>query len=90
MHDWVLVNVLFLWEEGGRCRIEFRDSSSKSRYVNASGVSKLLVPRKEEWGPSVSVNETVGPTKKGGSYFFNMEMQSGDIIELVADQIDLD
>lgn len=90
MHDWVLVNILFLWEEGGRCRIEFRDSLSQNRYVNASGVSKLSVPRKEDWGPSVSVNETAGPTKKGSSYFFNIEMQSGDMIELIADQINVD
>lgn len=72
MHDWVLVNVLFLWEEGGRCRIELRDSLSKKRFIDAFGVSKLLVPRKEEWGPSVSVNEAVGPTKTGSDYFFSM------------------
>ena len=90
MHDWVLVCILFLWEEGGQCRIELRDSSSKKRYINASGVSKLSVPKKEEWGSSMSINETVGPTKKGDAYYFNIEMQSGDLIELIADHIDFD
>ncbi len=56
MHDWTLKKVNFEWELA-RVVLELNDSVSAVRKLVADGVTELSVPRKNAWGPSVSVNE---------------------------------
>jgi len=88
MHDWTLMTISVDWERAV-ARLEFR-WNDESRTVTAVGLSNLCLPRKLPWGPSVSVNRGIGPTKlESGEYSFVIEMQSGDEIELVAQQFEI-
>ena len=83
MHDWTLLNVQFDWD-AGRVTAEFLDGNG-SRTLVADGVQALQIPRRLEWGPSVSVNATSQITSPTGSSVLKIEMQSGDVIEINAE-----
>ena len=60
------------------------------KLVQASGLTELRMPREMLWGPSVSVNQCDGPIRlQDGGYGLTIEMQSGDVIELVAERFDM-
>jgi hypothetical protein len=65
MHDWTLLSILFEWK-AGRVTLEFRTDRATPAKVVAHEVSELEVPRRHEWGPSVSVNEVRWPSEKHG------------------------
>lgn len=87
MHDWVLLQITFDWESGG-LSIQFKNEDSTVISLIAKDTKNLLVPRRENWGQSINVNEVNGPflfdknTKK-----VEIEMQSGDLIEIIASEI---
>jgi hypothetical protein len=84
MHDWTLISISFEWETGIAV-LAFRRDGPQLVSVRAEGVSNLEVPRLNEWGPSVSVNEVRGPTNGlTGSQTLEIEMQSGDVIRITA------
>ena len=86
MHDWVLRSITFDWKLG-KVSIEFDTYAMKSTVVffYAEDVSDLHVPRGQEWGPSVSVNEVIGPEKLAdGKQRIRFEIQTGDIVEITA------
>jgi hypothetical protein len=84
MHDWTLLSISFDWGTGNAV-LTFRRSGSELVSVQAEGVSNLQVPRMNEWGKSVSVNEVRGPSKDvGGLQTLEIEMQSGDVIKITA------
>jgi hypothetical protein len=84
MHDWTLVSVSFDWARGSvHCAL--RNYESKTVSLIAEKVYSLHVPRLEEWGPSVSIQAVIGPlTIDGERQKLQVEMQSGDVIEIVA------
>lgn len=89
MHDWTLLKIVVSWVDGV-VDICFRNSFSKEVFLRAEGVSYIKIPKKEEWGRSVSINETKGPMiLDDGMIYFSIEMQSGDNIELIAKFISL-
>ncbi len=50
----------------------------------------MAIPHLELWGLSVHVNRTVGPSHQEDSEWkFEIEMQSGDTIEIVAEAFEL-
>lgn len=51
--------------------------------VVLGGLTELLCPRREPWGPSVSVNQLTVTDTSGGVRLV-IEMQSGDLIEATA------
>jgi hypothetical protein len=58
------------------------------RSIIAHGLRDLRVPRAFPWGPSVSVNSVDGPRPNpDGGQRLDIEMQSGDRIVIVADEI---
>jgi hypothetical protein len=60
-----------------------------SAKLTAHGVCELHVPRLNDWGPSVSVNEVFGPSDgASGRRELEVEMQSGDRIRIVAASFD--
>jgi hypothetical protein len=84
MHDWTLLSISLDWENGATV-LSFRRNGPQLVSVRAEGVSNLVIPRLNEWGPSVSVNELRGPEKDlAGQQTLEIEMQSGDVIKITA------
>jgi hypothetical protein len=88
MHDWTLLSAFVDWKQG-TARLEFQ-WDGEPKVITALGLTDMRLPRKSPWGPSVSINRCVGPTKaRDGSHSLVIEMQSGDNIELVAEQFEM-
>ena len=88
MHDWTLVSILMDWQSA-RVTINLQDHAS-TKTVVAEGVQDLRVPHECGWGPSVSVNEAYPiESLSTGLKRLRIEMQSGDVIEIVADEFDI-
>jgi len=84
MHDWTLLTISFTWETG-EVQINFSCRKSQVKSLLAEGVINIHIPRLREWGPSVSVNTVVGPLILSNEmYELKIEMQSGDLITIVA------
>jgi hypothetical protein len=90
-HDSTLtsINVIWLKRDDGEVLINISGCHlvSYSDYVIvAKNFTKILVPKKEEWGPSTQILHTDGPTKlDGNTYLLVIQMQSGDQIEIEAE-----
>jgi hypothetical protein len=88
MHDWTLRSLEVDWGAG-----EVRlcvDSPSGQTGVRAIDLYELRVPRAQAWGPSVSINSVDGPSpQEDGRVRVAIEMQSGDLIEIVARSIEM-
>jgi hypothetical protein len=83
LHDALLKSVEIDWEKK-TCRIEVAAFVEANAWATPhqllfSGVTSLSVPHEEPWGPSSSVNATSQDNNR-----FQIEMQSGDIIEVAA------
>lgn len=83
IHDAVLLSAEVLWEQK-LCRfivipVITREAPATAYRLEFSGVTALVMPHEEAWGPSSSVNSVSHTSGK-----FQIEMQSGDVIELVA------
>lgn len=86
MHDWVLNEVRFDWLSA-RVIIEFIDLASVIRTVIAEGATELHVPHGNEWGRSVNVNEVFEIEELStGLRQLKIEMQSGDVVKIIAAQ----
>ncbi|ABC30569.1 conserved hypothetical protein [Hahella chejuensis KCTC 2396] len=84
MHDWTLVALAVDWQKGA-ATITLKNSRSEDVFIVADGLANLVVPRREAWGGSVSVNAVEGPRLlTSGDYYLALDMQSGDKIELEA------
>jgi hypothetical protein len=85
MHEWTLIALLFEWKEA-RVTLTFLNQNAANVSLIAEKVSVLSVPKRNEWGPSVSVNTLEGPIlQSDGTSVLRIEMQSGDVIEITAD-----
>ena len=82
MHDWLLASIDFDWGSG-MLRISVNWDGKKSELL-ARGVTQIHIPRKFDWGPSASINKVEGPHGEDGALHLAIEMQSGDIIEVLA------
>jgi uncharacterized protein YaiE (UPF0345 family) len=83
MHDWTLLSIEVVWEMG-RAELTFR-SPDREEVLVSEGVVEVHIPRRREWGPSASVNGVKGPLSiNGGLQAIEIEMQSGDVIRIVA------
>lgn len=89
MHDWTLVSISFDWKVAS-ATLELRNPKSETVLLIAKGVIQLLVPKRDEWGRSSSVNAVSGPTRQqDGIDLLLIEMQSGDVIEILAAFFDM-
>ncbi len=89
MHDWTLISVSVAWEIGS-AEFQLIKMGGECVSLSAERVIRLVVPHKNEWGPSVSINEVRGPTTvDGGMQKIEIEMQSGDLIEIIAERFHL-
>ena len=88
MHDWTLLSVIFEWEDA-HVVVRFRSEMGEEKLVAVSTVD-LHVPQVSEWGSSVSVNSVMGPVAtEGGHQSIEIEMQSGDVIRIVASSFEM-
>ena len=89
MHDWTLLSIQVDWETG-RAELIFRAHLRPSIPLVVRGIVDLHMPRRRDWGPSVSVNTVTGPLMiEGGLQTLEIEMQTGDVIKIVAESFEL-
>lgn len=89
MHDWTLVILMIDWPKG-MVTITFKNTCSDEVFLVAEGLVDFKIPKREDWGESVSVNVVEGPSiLENGNTYLAIEMQSGDKIELEASSISL-
>jgi hypothetical protein len=82
LHDASLESLSLHWGSGA---LELRlTTASGPCSIRAFDVTRLTVPRGHPWGPSVSVNEVRGPRTVGERALLEVEMQSGDVLEVEA------
>lgn len=88
MHDWTLLSIVHDWRSG-HVTFSFK-SATGPQFLIAHSVTELLVSQRNEWGPSVSVNEIRGPsTTDAALQSLEIEMQSGDILKVTARSFEL-
>ncbi|HEY5048855.1 MAG TPA: hypothetical protein VII49_12640 [Rhizomicrobium sp.] len=89
MHDWILKSVLFEWKLA-RVIFIFDNLQAIEAKLIAADVVDLHITQRKEWGPSVSVNNLIGPSDlEGGVRKLIIEMQSGDVITIIASAFDI-
>jgi cobaltochelatase CobT len=88
MHDWTLVSVDLDWA-AGLVRLGLR-AASLERQIVAHDLIEFSAPRRQEWGPSRFIYSSKGPTSvQAGSERLEIQMQSGDVIVIVARKIQM-
>lgn len=89
MHDFTLLNISIEWASG-IAKVVLLNNESSEIFIHMDGLILAKVPRLNEWGKSISVNKVIGVTQTScGNMKLDIEMQSGDVIELVAEKISL-
>jgi hypothetical protein len=84
MHDWTLLSISFDWE-AARVTVLLRTHGAVVKTLVANDVVDVKIPKRQEWGPSVSVNTTSEvPSATAATTNLKIEMQTGDVIEIVA------
>lgn len=85
MHDWTLVSMILDWEES-RFLIKFLNNKSCSVDIICQGIKFINIPKWDKWGESISVNTF---NLKDDTTFkkLEIEMQSGDVITIIANDI---
>ncbi len=87
MHDWSLTGVELDWTDGV-ARFLLMASPGVSASITATGLTELVVPRYQEWGPSSSIMSSSGPAPcDEENQRLEVLMQSGDRLVIVAKEI---
>jgi hypothetical protein len=84
LHDATLVAVHLTWADG-TCVMMVRHSQLSDCTLTFTGVSNLVLPRTQPWGPSQSINSV--SQQSNGQY--EIEMQSGDVFRIEASDVKL-
>lgn len=86
MHDLTLLNINIEWATG-IVKIALLNNKSLNVSIFIDGLILIKIPRLNEWGESVSINSTKLGLSSCGNMSLDIEMQSGDIIEIIAEKI---
>ena len=84
LHDATLIAIRLNWDDG-TCVADLDHGTLGRCVLTFSAVSHLILPRKQDWGRSVSINTFSVPSL--GQY--EIEMQSGDLIKIEAASVKL-
>lgn len=85
MHDWILVSLIIDWEKSTLV-IKFLNNNSFPVDIIFKSIKYINIPKWDEWGESVSVNKF--NLKNDATYKnIEIEMQSGDIINIIANDV---
>ena len=87
MHDWTLVSLLVNWKESSLI-IKLLNNNSIPVDIVLEGIKSVSIPKWDEWGESVSIN-TVNVINDSTYKTMEIEMQSGDIIKVIAESINI-
>jgi hypothetical protein len=79
LHDAVLSDLRLDWKQG-ECFVRVSRVAGEDETLIFSGVRELNAPRQNPWGPSESINQF----REIGEGQFEIEMQSGDVLKIVA------
>ncbi len=82
MHDWTLLSIAIDWRVGSVSL--HLDSSAGGAELHAEDLLEIHIRRTQAWGSSVSVNSVDGPKPHNEGHHLAMEIQSGDVTEIVA------
>ncbi len=85
MHDTTLVSILIDWASRSAA-LHLKSENTRVKVLNVSGLRSLEVPMEYPWGPSASIN-TVAHSVSGRDHILAVEMQSGDIIKLMGQDV---
>ncbi len=83
IHDCTLIDITFNWKTA-KLAIKVMDNLNE-RFLFFNEVNQLNLPRKFPWGESASIN-SLENNEEGR---FNLEMQSGDNITILAKSFSL-
>jgi hypothetical protein len=87
MHDWTLKNIEVAWESG-TVRLDLISSPGITKSLTARDFVELVVPRRQDWGPSKSIMSSNGPLRRpDGNQQLEILMQSGDTLLIIAHEI---
>ena len=90
LHDATLVAVTFDWASGDAyVRVRLREEAARGAEIHVTGTTLLRCPREQPWGPSVSINEVRLLSPQGGRKRLEVEVQSGDVIEIEGNAVEL-
>lgn len=82
LHDATLVAIHLTWAEG-TCVLTLRHGQLSNCTLTFTGVSDLVLPRAQPWGPSHSIDSV--SQRVNGKY--EIEMQSGDLFTIDANDV---
>jgi hypothetical protein len=86
MHDWTLKNIEVAWRDGV-VRLDLVSSPGVTKCLTARDLIELVVPRRQEWGPSESIMSSNGPEPHDDGQRLEILMQSGDSLLIIAREI---
>lgn len=86
LHDWTLTSIDLNWNVG-TVRLHLTSAPGVTKYLTARNLVELVVPRRQEWGPSESILSSDGPKESAGGQQLEILMQSGDSLRIVAQEI---
>lgn len=84
LHDATLKSVELVWADS-TCTLYLATDAFPNCALIFSGVSEAVLPKAQPWGPSSSINGF-----KGQSGLYEIEMQSGDVLRIIASNIAFD
>jgi hypothetical protein len=93
LHDATLVQIQVLWQEA---RVVLQLKTGIAGYpevqIVATSFRHVVCPRRLDWGPSMSINDVIGPTPLAdpGVSQVEIEMQSGDRVSIEAARFTLE
>lgn len=86
MHDWTLKSIEVTWQSG-TVRLDLISSPGVAKCLTARDLIELVVPRRQEWGPSESIMSSNGPEPHDDGQRLEILMQSGDSLLIIAREI---
>jgi hypothetical protein len=90
LHDATLIAVTAEWQSGeARVRVRLSQEPALSAEIVVAGSRLLRCPREQPWGPSVSINEVRLLRLAEDRSRIEIEIQSGDVIEIEGDHVEL-
>lgn len=83
LHDAILLDIQVTWSEA-RAILRFR-VEGRVHSIIVDRIRDVHVRRELPWGPSISVNSASLIESPTGGVHLSIEMQSGDLIEVVGE-----
>jgi hypothetical protein len=90
LHDATLVSVAMEWTSGeARVTVRLSEERRRTAEILVFGFTLVHCARRQPWGPSVSINEVRRQRREDGWHRIEIELQSGDVLELEGNRIEL-